>query len=176
MTRLLAARRTDQSAGRPAESLAAAFEPHQWLREFCKRTRRIRDVENDAIGGVADGKAIVFQVHQARGQRRNEVHAQIKAIGSDLRDICIKIRHSEILRLASGLVQPTTGAVIVGGREVAAKALRIGMAFQNPTMLPWLTIEQNVMLPLKLCNRSARSIASKGARHFATKPTRCLPR
>ena len=35
-------------------------------------------------------------------------------------------------------------------REVAAKALRIGMAFQNPTMLPWLTIERNVMLPLKI--------------------------
>ncbi len=24
------------------------------------------------------------------------------------------------------------------------------MAFQNPTMLPWLTIEQNIMLPLKI--------------------------
>ena len=57
---------------------------------------------------------------------------------------------STILRLVGGLVQPTTGAVIVGGREVAAKALRIGMAFQNPTMLPWLTIERNVMLPLKI--------------------------
>ena len=33
---------------------------------------------------------------------------------------------------------------------MAAKALRIGMAFQNPTMLPWLTIERNVMLPLKI--------------------------
>ncbi len=57
---------------------------------------------------------------------------------------------STILRLASGLVQPTTGAVIVGGREVAARALRVGMAFQNPTMLPWMTIEQNIMLPLKI--------------------------
>src|SRR3954454_8751181 len=36
---------------------------------------------------------------------------------------------STILRLASGLVQPTTGAVIVGGREVAARALgrRVGV-------------------------------------------------
>ncbi len=57
---------------------------------------------------------------------------------------------STILKLVSGLVQPTMGAVIVGGREVAARALRIGMAFQNPTMLPWMTIEQNVMLPLKI--------------------------
>ena len=57
---------------------------------------------------------------------------------------------STILRLVAGLIQPTTGVVILGGREVAAKALRIGMAFQNPTMLPWMTIEQNIMLPLKI--------------------------
>lgn len=57
---------------------------------------------------------------------------------------------STILKLVAGLVQPSNGVVVVGGREVAAKALRIGMAFQNPTLLPWMTIEQNVMLPLKI--------------------------
>jgi NitT/TauT family transport system ATP-binding protein len=57
---------------------------------------------------------------------------------------------STILRLVSGLLRPTTGVVIVGGREVAARALRVGMAFQNPTLLPWMTIERNIMLPLKI--------------------------
>ena len=57
---------------------------------------------------------------------------------------------STILKLVGGLVAPTSGLVVVGGREVAAKALRIGMAFQNPTMLPWMTIEKNIMLPLKI--------------------------
>lgn len=57
---------------------------------------------------------------------------------------------STILKLVGGLVAPTSGVVVVGGREVAAKALRIGMAFQNPTMLPWMTIEKNIMLPLKI--------------------------
>ena len=72
---------------------------------------------------------------------------------------------STILRLASGLVRPTTGVVIVGGREVSAKALRIGMAFQNPTMLPWLSIEQNIMLPLKIVEpfRSRYRQERKGA-------------
>lgn len=57
---------------------------------------------------------------------------------------------STILRLASNLIQPSSGNVLLGGRAAAAKELRIGMAFQNPTMLPWLTIEKNVMLPLKI--------------------------
>tara|TARA_R110002020_G_scaffold475604_1_gene711229 strand:- start:37210 stop:38061 length:852 start_codon:yes stop_codon:yes gene_type:complete len=57
---------------------------------------------------------------------------------------------STILRLVSNLITPSSGVVLVGGREASAKQLRIGMAFQNPTMLPWLTIEQNVMMPLKI--------------------------
>jgi len=40
--------------------------------------------------------------------------------------------------------------VFLAGREIGAQDVRIGMAFQNPTLLPWLTIRQNVMLPLKI--------------------------
>jgi NitT/TauT family transport system ATP-binding protein len=57
---------------------------------------------------------------------------------------------STILRLVGGLARPSSGVVVVGGREANAKALRIGMAFQNANMMPWLTIERNVMLPLKI--------------------------
>jgi len=57
---------------------------------------------------------------------------------------------STILKLVSSLIQPSSGLVLVGGKEARAKALRIGMAFQNPTMLPWLTIERNIMMPLKI--------------------------
>jgi NitT/TauT family transport system ATP-binding protein len=57
---------------------------------------------------------------------------------------------STILKLVGGLISATTGYVFVAGREVGAVDVRIGMAFQNPTLLPWLTVRQNIMLPLKI--------------------------
>jgi len=54
---------------------------------------------------------------------------------------------STILKLVGGLLQPTEGTVTVGQ---AGEDVRIGMAFQNATLLPWLTIVQNIMLPLKI--------------------------
>ncbi|HEX4041282.1 MAG TPA: ABC transporter ATP-binding protein [Xanthobacteraceae bacterium] len=57
---------------------------------------------------------------------------------------------STILKLVTGLLNATSGSVYVAGRAVGAEAVRVGMAFQNPTMLPWLTVRDNVMLPLKI--------------------------
>jgi NitT/TauT family transport system ATP-binding protein len=57
---------------------------------------------------------------------------------------------STILKLVTGLIQASSGWVFVAGREVGAEPVRVGMAFQNPTMLPWLRIRDNVMLPLKI--------------------------
>ncbi len=64
---------------------------------------------------------------------------------------------STILKLVSNLIEPSSGVVLVGGREASTKQLRIGMAFQNPTMLPWLTIEQNIMMPLKIVDPFKRT-------------------
>ncbi|WP_111421156.1 ABC transporter ATP-binding protein, partial [Rhodoplanes roseus] len=57
---------------------------------------------------------------------------------------------STILKLVAGLLRPTEGNVFVAGREVGAERIGIGMAFQNPTLLPWLSIRHNIMLPLKI--------------------------
>ena len=57
---------------------------------------------------------------------------------------------STILKLVAGLISPSSGLVLVKGREIGAEPIRIGMAFQNPTLLPWLSIRQNVMMPLKI--------------------------
>ncbi len=57
---------------------------------------------------------------------------------------------STILKLVAGTLTASQGNVFVAGREVGANPVRIGMAFQNPTLLPWLNVRDNVMLPLKI--------------------------
>ena len=72
---------------------------------------------------------------------------------------------STILKLTAGLLRPSDGEVFVAGRQVGAERVGVGMAFQNPTMLPWLTIRQNVMLPLKIVEpfRSSFQAQKNGA-------------
>jgi NitT/TauT family transport system ATP-binding protein len=57
---------------------------------------------------------------------------------------------STILKLVTGLLTASSGYVFVAGREVGAEPVRVGMAFQNPTLLPWIRVRDNVMLPLKI--------------------------
>ena len=57
---------------------------------------------------------------------------------------------STLMRLVSGLWPATDGNVVVAGREVDGPLSLVGMAFQNPTLLPWRRILDNVMLPLEV--------------------------
>ena len=57
---------------------------------------------------------------------------------------------STILKLASELLAPTSGHIFFAGRELGAEPVRVGMAFQSASLLPWLSIRDNVMLPLKI--------------------------
>jgi NitT/TauT family transport system ATP-binding protein len=76
---------------------------------------------------------------------------------------------STILKLVSNLIRPSTGHVFVGGREVGAEKVGIGMAFQNPTMLPWLRIRDNVMLPLKIVEPYRSQYSAKKKTEFRDK-------
>jgi NitT/TauT family transport system ATP-binding protein len=57
---------------------------------------------------------------------------------------------STLLKLVSGLHLPSRGGVIVAGHEIAGPIKIVGMAFQNPIMLPWRTTLDNVLLPLEI--------------------------
>jgi NitT/TauT family transport system ATP-binding protein len=57
---------------------------------------------------------------------------------------------STLLKLVSGLRRPSTGRVAVAGQPVGGPLKIVGMAFQNPTLLPWRTAMDNVLLPLEV--------------------------
>jgi len=56
---------------------------------------------------------------------------------------------STILRYVAGLQKPTSGEIVIKG-NLRTNNDRIGMVFQQYSSLPWLTVLQNVALPLEL--------------------------
>jgi NitT/TauT family transport system ATP-binding protein len=57
---------------------------------------------------------------------------------------------STLTRLVAGLMKPDEGEVWLHGELVRSPRKTVGMAFQNPVMLEWRTILQNVVLPLEI--------------------------
>ncbi len=53
---------------------------------------------------------------------------------------------STVLRLIAGLEQPTAGEIAIGGRPVSVTDDRCAVVFQEPRLLPWRTVSQNVAL------------------------------
>jgi nitrate/nitrite transport system ATP-binding protein len=51
---------------------------------------------------------------------------------------------STIMNILAGLAEPTSGVVIMDGREVSGPSLDRGVVFQNYSLLPWLSTLKNV--------------------------------
>ena len=64
---------------------------------------------------------------------------------------------STALRLFAGLLEPDEGTIVWADPPRAGS---VGVVFQDPTLLPWSTVERNVWLPLRIAGRSLA--ASRG--------------
>ena len=64
---------------------------------------------------------------------------------------------STILRLLSGLEAPSSGRVVSPALEVQGAAT--AFVFQEPTLMPWASVFDNVWLPLRLAGRSRSAAA-----------------
>jgi len=53
---------------------------------------------------------------------------------------------STLLNIVAGLTEPTTGHVILAGRQIRGPGPDRGVVFQNHSLLPWLTCFDNVLL------------------------------
>ncbi|MCJ7993887.1 ABC transporter ATP-binding protein [Rhizobium cremeum] len=56
---------------------------------------------------------------------------------------------STLLRSIAGLLPPTSGSVDVFGHPVTEPRDDVGIVFQKPTLLPWASIEDNVVFPIR---------------------------
>lgn len=79
-----------------------------------------------------------------------------------------------VLRLVAGLEQPSSGAVTLG--ESGAATPTLSYVFQEPTLMPWASVHDNVSLPLRIAGlpkaaieaRVAPALAAVGLEAFAT--------
>ena len=62
---------------------------------------------------------------------------------------------STALRLIAGLMRPTTGRILWEGGQGTGD---LGVVFQEPTLMPWATVAQNVWLPFRLRGKSYNSV------------------
>lgn len=65
---------------------------------------------------------------------------------------------STLIRMLDGIIDPTEGSIYIDGELVAGKKKKIskamlrkmGFIFQQPNLLPWYTVRENVALPLRV--------------------------
>jgi NitT/TauT family transport system ATP-binding protein len=57
---------------------------------------------------------------------------------------------STLMKLFGGLIAPSTGEIVYRGQAVKRPQRGMGIVFQTPVLLPWLSVLQNVLLPIKI--------------------------
>ncbi len=57
---------------------------------------------------------------------------------------------STLLRILAGLDDYDTGTAALDGREITGPSRDVGVVFQAANLLPWLTVRENVALPLRV--------------------------
>ena len=64
---------------------------------------------------------------------------------------------STLMLMIAGLVAPTSGTIWIQGRKVVGPQRTTGIVFQDPVLLPWRTVLDNVLLPIELMGENVES-------------------
>jgi NitT/TauT family transport system ATP-binding protein len=70
---------------------------------------------------------------------------------------------SSLMKLVTGLVPTDSGDIVIFGDRVRGPVKIAGMAFQNPNLLPWRRVIDNVLLPLEIVEPHRRQFRRKKA-------------
>ena len=74
---------------------------------------------------------------------------------------------STFMKLTTGLKKPSRGEIYVDGQPVNGPLKISGMAFQSPSLLPWRTTLDNVLLPLEIVEPYRTHFKEKKAEYEA---------
>ena len=66
-----------------------------------------------------------------------------------------------LLRIAAGLVRPSSGRVTIDGRLVKRPGREMGFVFQQPVLLEWRTVLENILLPIEIFGLLRKIIAAR---------------
>jgi NitT/TauT family transport system ATP-binding protein len=72
---------------------------------------------------------------------------------------------STFMKLTTGLKMPSKGTITIGGEPVTGPLKISGMAFQAPSLLPWRTTVDNVLLPLEIVEPYRSTFKAKRAEY-----------
>ncbi|WP_338450221.1 ABC transporter ATP-binding protein [Niallia oryzisoli] len=100
-----------------------------------------------------------------KGNRQNQV----------LRDINLEIKKGEfisllgpsgcgkstLLKMIGGLLESTSGQLMVGNDVMKGPRKEIGFMFQKAVLLPWRTVEQNLLLPVEIAGGNIAAAKSR---------------
>ena len=66
---------------------------------------------------------------------------------------------STALRLIAGLMRPTSGRIVWSDDgQARTGGDKLGVVFQEPTLMPWATVEDNVWLPMRLAGTGKQAV------------------
>ena len=74
---------------------------------------------------------------------------------------------STLMKLVTGLQFPQAGFIAVGGAKVAGPLKIAGMAFQAPSLLPWRSTLENILLPLEIVQPHRKRLRSERGAYIA---------
>jgi len=65
---------------------------------------------------------------------------------------------STLLNMVGGLLEPTDGQVLLNGTPVSGPDEHMSYVFQQPVLLPWFSVIDNVLLPMRLAGRDSEEV------------------
>jgi len=70
---------------------------------------------------------------------------------------------STLLRLLAGLLKPTRGTALIDGEPITGPRRDVGIVFQQPTLMPWHSTMENVLLPIRTLGQDITAGREKAA-------------